>query len=177
MPVASLVHSIFYYGDQVGILSERWQLQLTYPKKLWPTQFRLDDERERETFLDAVTETGSVQKACKLVGMHRATVYRYANKNAEFAKQFINARAMAAEQHYDECIVIADDEFLDPRDKHIRIETRMRVAGKLIQRLSDKPLAQINVDSRSVIITEDKRASLQDRLSKLLLKDSETEKE
>ena len=153
-------------GCQLAI---RFQPQLTYPLHLWPTLTRLDSKSEREALFAAIIERGSVTKAAESLGMSRSMIYRYSRENKDFAREFLVARATAAEALYDECIEIADDNTLDPRARHVRIETRMRVAGKLIPRLADKPTQVTLNDNRTVIVSEEKRAQLQDRFKRLQL--------
>lgn len=126
-------------------------LQLTYPLHLLPTEQRLEHKSERDKLFEAIVSHGNVSKAAAAIGMVRQNIYRYSHEHKEFAQDFLIARAIAAEALYDECISIADDENLDPRARHIRIETRIRVAGKLIPRLSDRP-PTVNIDNRQITV-------------------------
>lgn len=121
----------------------------------------LDSDEGREQFFDAISD-GGIRKACRKLGLNRASVYRYAEFNPDFKEAFDKVKAISAEILWDECIEIADDPKLDPRDKHVRIETRMRVAGKLIPRLADRPQqAQVNVGvAVAVTCDEERRAKL-----------------
>lgn len=58
------------------------------------------------------------------------TVLRWEAENQQFREH--SARAKQHGTHFlaDDCLRIADDETLDPADKRIRIDTRLRLIGK-----------------------------------------------
>lgn len=58
------------------------------------------------------------------------TVWRWENEDDEFRN--LSARARDVGTHYmaDDCLKISDDTTLDPQDKRIRIDTRLRLIGK-----------------------------------------------
>jgi hypothetical protein len=58
------------------------------------------------------------------------TVWRWENDNEEFRKLSARAREIGTHNLADECIGIADDPTIDPQDKRIRIDTRIRLIGK-----------------------------------------------
>lgn len=63
----------------------------------------------------------------------RATVYEWLEADAEFSGQFRAARARGVHALAEECLEIADKPSKDPieaADKRIRIDTRLRLAGK-----------------------------------------------
>lgn len=73
----------------------------------------------------------TLQKICSDPDMpNYSTVWRWEQEDPEFCK--ISARAREIGTHYiaDECINIADNPALDPADKRIRIDTRVRLIGK-----------------------------------------------
>jgi len=94
---------------------------------------------------------------------------------------------MVAEMLYDEANEIADDSSQDwievpdgrggtkrvvdnecVQRSRLRIETRLRTAGKLVQHLKDGPAVQMNFnDNRKIVVTEEKRTELQKRLARL----------
>ena len=89
---------------------------------------------------DAIIRERGVVKACKALGLDRGIVWLYLAKHPEAQAAVWQARQETAHALWDECVQIADDSSLDPRDRHIRIDTRMRVAGKLNQRAyGDQP--------------------------------------
>lgn len=59
-----------------------------------------------------------------------STVWRWEDSDAEFRK--LSARAREHGTHFmaDDCIRIADDRSLEPQDKKVRIDTRLRLIGK-----------------------------------------------
>jgi hypothetical protein len=100
----------------------------------------LDKPEGLTAFCDAIIRERGVIKACKALGLDRSIVWLYLAKHPEAQAAVWGARQETSHALYDECIQIADDSSLDPRDRHIKIETRMRVAGKLNQRAyGDQP--------------------------------------
>lgn len=61
--------------------------------------------------------------------------------------QTAHARELGCDSLADECIEIADDKELDPADRRIRIETRLKLIGKWSQRYGDK----LVVDSKKTV--------------------------
>jgi len=59
-----------------------------------------------------------------------SNLWRWINNNEEFRTQSMYARELGTHALADECIQIADDPMLDPQDKRIRIDTRIRLIGK-----------------------------------------------
>jgi len=61
---------------------------------------------------------------------HYSTVWRWEQDDPEFRK--VSARAREIGTHYiaDDCLNIADNPTIDPADKRIRIDTRIRLIGK-----------------------------------------------
>lgn len=59
-----------------------------------------------------------------------STVWRWENDDDDFRN--LSARGRANGTHYiaDDCLRIADNEELDPADKRVRIDTRLRLIGK-----------------------------------------------
>lgn len=55
-----------------------------------------------------------------------------------------HARELGCDALADQCIEIADNSTLDPQDRRIRIDTRIRLIGKWSSRYSDKLLVQNN---------------------------------
>jgi len=99
----------------------------------------LDTPEGLAVFCDAIIRERGVAKACKAMGLDRKLVWLYLAKHPEAQAAVWQARQETAHALYDECVHIADDSSLDPRDRHIRIDTRMRVAGKLNQRAYGDP--------------------------------------
>lgn len=73
----------------------------------------------------------TLQKICSDEEMPNfSTVWRWEQEDEQFCK--LSARAREIGTHYiaDDCINIADNPTLDPADKRIRIDTRVRLIGK-----------------------------------------------
>lgn len=58
------------------------------------------------------------------------TVWRWEQADDEFRKGSARARELGTHYLADDCLRIADDKELDPADKRVRIDTRMRLIGK-----------------------------------------------
>jgi hypothetical protein len=58
------------------------------------------------------------------------TVWRWENSNEEFRNLSARAREVGTHNLADDCLNIADDPTIDPQDKRIRIDTRIRLIGK-----------------------------------------------
>lgn len=59
-----------------------------------------------------------------------STVWRWENDDEEFRKASAHARETGTHYIADDCIRIADDASIEPADKRIRIDTRLRLIGK-----------------------------------------------
>lgn len=64
----------------------------------------------------------------------RRTVYDWIEADPEFAAQFHAARARGVHALAEECLAIADDQKEDPASRRVRIDTRLRLAGKWLPR-------------------------------------------
>jgi len=58
------------------------------------------------------------------------TIWNWERKHPEFLKHSAQAREYGTHSLADECLSIADDPVLDPQDKKVRIDTRLRLIGK-----------------------------------------------
>lgn len=58
------------------------------------------------------------------------TVWRWEQKHPEFRKASAHAREHGTHYMADDCIRIADDDEIEPADKRVRIDTRLRLIGK-----------------------------------------------
>ena len=84
-----------------------------------------------EEIITLLSEGNTMKSICALPHMPGiTTIWEWEQENGEFAK--LSARAREAGTHViaDQCIEIADDPLLDPADKRVRIDTRMRLIGK-----------------------------------------------
>lgn len=78
----------------------------------------------------------------------RTWVYEKIDADEHFAAQFRAARARGVHALADECLDIADEKVTDPvevADKRVRIDTRLRLAGKwLPSEYGDKATVAVN---------------------------------
>jgi hypothetical protein len=86
----------------------------------------------------------SLRAACRELGLAESSVRYHLNKDAESFAQSARARELGCDALADECLEIADNSTLDPQDRRIRIDTRIRLIGKWSQRYSDKLTVQNN---------------------------------
>ncbi len=82
------------------------------------------------------------------------TVFRWETDKPEFGQ--LSARAREIGTHYmaDDCIRIADDKTIDPADKRIQIDTRIRLIGKWNRKNYGDKLAVGGDDDAPPIKTE-----------------------
>jgi hypothetical protein len=59
-----------------------------------------------------------------------STIYQWEKADPEFLNVSARARDVGTHALADECIEIADSKEIDPADKRIRIDTRLRLIGK-----------------------------------------------
>lgn len=87
-----------------------------------------------EELLDRTSEGEPLTKVCSDKRMpSRASVYSWLESDKEFAGRFHAARARGIHALAEECLEIADVKAVDAvevADKRLRIDTRLRLAGK-----------------------------------------------
>lgn len=152
------------------------------------TKERLADADERSALFDAIIELGSVQRAAESLGLERRSIFRKSREDAEFEVELDAARAVAAEMRYEECMEIADTPQIGETVKtmpdgkqeittgdmiahrKLQIDTRMRVAGKLLQhKYGDKPQTEVNISNAiQLVCDEPTRARLIEQRARLL---------
>lgn len=59
-----------------------------------------------------------------------STVWRWEQDDEEFRKLSAHAREIGTHYMADDCLRIADDAGIEPADKRVRIDTRLRLIGK-----------------------------------------------
>lgn len=75
------------------------------------------------------------------------TVFDWEAKHGEFAQLSARAREHGTHVLADQCIEIADDPLMDPADKRVRIDTRIRLIGKWnAKRYGDKIEHEVKTD-------------------------------
>lgn len=87
---------------------------------------------------DMIAEGQSLRSICRKMELAESSVRRWLLKDGEALAHSAHARELGCDALADECIEIADNPVLDPADKRIRIDTRIRLIGKWSQRYSDK---------------------------------------
>ena len=91
---------------------------------------------------EAVAEGQTLSAAAKAQNTSPAAIrYRLMTDEALFSVS-ARARESGCDALADQCIEIADDPTIDPADKRIRIDTRIRLIGKWSKRYSDKLTVQ-----------------------------------
>lgn len=84
-----------------------------------------------DVILQRLSQGEPLAKICADEGMpHYATVRRWEDQDDEF--RALSTRARIDGTHYmaDDCVRIADDPSLEPADKRVRVDTRLRLIGK-----------------------------------------------
>lgn len=96
---------------------------------------------------EAVAEGQTLSAAAKSHNTSPSAIrYRLMTDEALFSIS-TRARESGCDALADQCIEIADDPDIDPADKRIRIDTRIRLIGKWSKRYSDK----LTVESNSTV--------------------------
>ena len=93
---------------------------------------------ELEHICVALSEGNSLRRICRELGLAESSVRRWLLKDEQALAQSTHARELGCDAMADQCIDIADDTTIDPANKRIMVETRIRLIGKWSQRYSDK---------------------------------------
>jgi len=81
----------------------------------------------------------TMAKICQTDGMPAFdTVWKWTMRHPDFAEATARAREIGTHYLADDCIRISDDPELDPADKRVMIDTRVRLIGKWNQYYSDR---------------------------------------
>jgi hypothetical protein len=133
------------------------------------TAQRLSDPAEQAKLCEAIIEHRGVKRAAEALGLSESMLWVYLARNEEVRKLVWEARAVLAEMLWAECIDIADGPD-DPRKAHIRIDTRMRCAGKMLPRIyGEKATTEVNVNTQiGIVCDEATRKRLIDLRDKML---------
>lgn len=91
---------------------------------------------------DGLSEGKSLRQICRDKDLNECTVRRWLSKDDDAMTQTAHARELGCDAMADECIQIADKAELEPADRRVRIETRLKLIGKWSQRYSDKVQVQ-----------------------------------
>lgn len=116
----------------------------------------------------------TMKKICSLSHMPGlTTVFKWEAENGEFAKLSARAREHGTHVLADQCIEIADDPVLDPADKRVRIDTRIRLIGKWnAKRYGDK--IEHTVQQDFIPLDELRRRIEESKARRAALEDSDT---
>lgn len=87
---------------------------------------------------EMMAEGKSLRQCCRELDLKESSVRYHLNKDGDSFAHSARARELGCDALADECIEIADNPLIDPADKRIRIDTRIRLIGKWSQRYSDK---------------------------------------
>lgn len=107
---------------------------------------KLDAETVKKIY-DLVAEGKTLGKAAKELGASASNVRYWVLNNEELFEYSTRAREFGCDAIADECIQIADDPEIEPANKRIMVDTRIRLIGKWSQRYGDK----ITVDSNKTV--------------------------
>jgi phospholipase/lecithinase/hemolysin len=81
----------------------------------------------------------TMARICQTDGMPAFdTVWKWTMRHPDFAEATARAREIGTHYLADDCIRISDDPELDPADKRVMIDTRVRLIGKWNQYYSDR---------------------------------------
>lgn len=84
-----------------------------------------------EMILDKLADGKPMKVICKEEGMPcYMSVLRWQRRHPEFGDLVARAKIDGTHALADECIEIADEKKVDPADKRVRIDTRLRLIGK-----------------------------------------------
>lgn len=84
-----------------------------------------------EEIFERLARGEPMARICELEHMPSfTTVWRWEQADDEFRKGSARARELGTHYLADDCLRIADDGELDPADKRVRIDTRLRLIGK-----------------------------------------------
>ena len=94
--------------------------------------------KQVERICEGLASGNSLRSICREMELPQSTV-RYALKaDPEAFAQTARARELGCDALAEECLEISDNKELDPADRRVRIETRLKLLGKWSQRYGDK---------------------------------------
>ncbi len=106
---------------------------------------------------DELASGKSLRQICREQGMAESSVRYWLNRDEAAFAQTAHARELGCDAIADQCIEIADDEELEPADRRVRIETRIKLLGKWSQRYGEK----VTVNSNATVTHKHDFSSLE----------------
>lgn len=83
-----------------------------------------------ESLCNLIAEGTSMKAACKKLKINYSTAFNWKEDNEEFKVLSARAREAGIDAIGDDCLEICDNGDLDPQDRRVRIDTRLRLMGK-----------------------------------------------
>jgi hypothetical protein len=84
-----------------------------------------------DKIIEQLTEGKSITSICKQSGMPGiTTLWNWEQKNEQFRKDSMRAKSAGTHSLASQCLDIADDMTIDPANKRVMIDTRIRLIGK-----------------------------------------------
>lgn len=122
-----------------------------------------------ETICRRLARGETMRSICDDEGMPDiTTVFKWEAESPEFIHLSSRAREHGTHMMADECISIADNPTLDPNDKRIRIDTRLRLIGKWnAKKYGDKIAMEHDVQHKFIPLDE-----LADKVRKIQLENN-----
>jgi transposase-like protein len=95
-----------------------------------------------EDICNSLAEGKSLRAIAKEMGKAESTLRYWIAKDPEAFAHSARAKDLGCDSLADECLEIADDPTIEPTEKKIRIDTRIRLIGKWSQRYNDKLIVE-----------------------------------
>lgn len=109
-----------------------------------------------EAICNQLAEGKSLRAIAKEMGKAESTLRYWIAKDPEAFAHSARAKELGCDSLADECLEISDNPDIDPADKRIMIDTRVRLIGKWSQRYGDKVAHEHTGKDGSPIQTETK---------------------
>ena len=112
------------------------------------------DEKIADEICERLSLGQTLSSICNLKGMPSyTTIWRWEQRIEEFRTNSAHARKIGTHALADDCIRIADDPEMDPADKRVRIDTRLRLLGKWNARQYGDKIEIENTGSKPMAVT------------------------
>lgn len=105
-----------------------------------------------EELLDDIAGGKTLAVCCAELSLSAYVVLNWVRADAERSAGYDRAQAVSAEIYVQECVPIADELDVDPQQKKVRIDTRLKIAGKWDKRkYGEQSGVSINLGSNSLV--------------------------